>query len=107
MGVVFDDRNQNEVFDPDDHLMPGVTVILTDRAGMRSLGSTSTGADGHFRFDSLPPADYRVTLETPPGFERATDDSLVLAVTERRLSAEVKFGVMRRERRSLARVVDR
>jgi alpha-glucoside transport system permease protein len=41
--------------------LPGVTVVLRDRAGQK-VASATTEADGTFRFDHVDPGDYRAVI---------------------------------------------
>ncbi|WP_167230648.1 SdrD B-like domain-containing protein [Massilia rubra] len=71
-GVVYADSNQNASIDKDEQIA-GVTVTLTgldDRGAAVSL-TTTTAADGSYRFDKLRPssgAGYTVTETHPAGF---------------------------------------
>jgi uncharacterized repeat protein (TIGR01451 family) len=71
-GVVFADSNQNAILDKDEQI-PGVIVTLSgldDRGAAVNL-STTTAADGSYRFDKLRPsgpAGYSVSETHPAGF---------------------------------------
>lgn len=71
-GVVYADSNQNAALDKDEQIA-GVSVTLTgldDRGAAVNL-TTTTAADGSYRFDKLRPssgAGYTVTETHPAGF---------------------------------------
>jgi len=46
----------------------GTFVAATDLTGA-AVGSVTTGSDGLYEFDNLPPGDYRVQVTPPAGFE--------------------------------------
>ncbi|WP_167075095.1 SdrD B-like domain-containing protein [Massilia aquatica] len=71
-GVVYADSNQNSALDKDEQIA-GVTVTLTgtDDRGTAVNLTTTTAADGSYRFDKLRPgsgAGYSVTETHPAGF---------------------------------------
>ncbi|WP_166869904.1 SdrD B-like domain-containing protein [Massilia mucilaginosa] len=71
-GVVYADSNQNASLDKDEQIA-GVSVTLTgtDDRGTAVNLSTTTAADGSYRFDKLRPssgAGYSVTETHPAGF---------------------------------------
>ncbi|MEM1335531.1 MAG: SdrD B-like domain-containing protein, partial [Actinomycetota bacterium] len=62
--TVFDDPNRNGTQDPGENGVPGVVVILIDGDG-NEVERTTTGPDGTYEFDDLPPDDYIVRVEQP------------------------------------------
>ena len=54
------------VADPDDAAVPGVHVELRNIA-TGAVIATTTGTEGIFRFNSLVPATYSLTIKPPPG----------------------------------------
>jgi hypothetical protein len=94
VGFVFEDRDRNGEFTASDARMAHQTVTLADLSGR--IRSATTGDDGGFRFDNLPAGGYRITLQIPDGFERMTDNSFTLSVSEDGTVREVQFGVARR-----------
>lgn len=67
-GRVWLDTNNNGLIDGSEAGITGVTVELsgTDAGGATITRSTSTGADGSYRFDSLPPGTYAVREPVQP-----------------------------------------
>ncbi len=51
---------------PGNQPLAGVRLSLHDDAG-RTVASTTTAADGSYRFDQLPPGTYRIVETTPSG----------------------------------------
>src|SRR5580658_43650 len=68
------------VKDPSGAVIPNVTVTLTSN-GTGQARTTTTGADGSYRFVLLPPGDYKVRF-TASGFKTAEVSSITLNVTE-------------------------
>jgi hypothetical protein len=66
--------------DPSGAVIPGVTVTLTSNTTAQAR-TTSTGADGSYRFVLLPPGDYKAKFASP-GFKTAEVESITLNVTE-------------------------
>ncbi len=65
---VFNDANNNGVFDADESGVPGVTVRL--RKNQQHTGAIAiTSADGFYEFGALAPSsDYQVCVDLPSGF---------------------------------------
>jgi hypothetical protein len=66
--------------DPSGATIPNVTVTLTSNATAQ-VRTTTTGADGSYRFVLLPPGDYKVRFAAS-GFKTAEIESITLNVTE-------------------------
>ena len=62
--TVFADLNGNGTIDPGDNGIPGVTVELTDAAGV-TITSMQTDVQGSYFFENLEPGDYMVRIPTP------------------------------------------
>src|SRR5699024_5652345 len=52
------DSNRDGVQDPDEDVLPGVTVELLDEAG-DVVATTTTDEEGYYLFDNLPAGDYQ------------------------------------------------
>ena len=67
-GKVWLDRDNDGVIDTEETGLPGVTMKLTgtDLAGNPVTRETTTGPDGSYAFDDLPPGTYVVTEPTQP-----------------------------------------
>ncbi|GCE76876.1 SdrD B-like domain-containing protein [Cellulomonas biazotea] len=61
--TVWFDVDRDGVQDDGEPGMPGVTVRLLDDATSAELATTTTDADGRYRFDLLEPGAYRVQVE--------------------------------------------
>ena len=57
----------------------GVTVTLTDEEG-NVVATTTTDANGNYRFTGLPPGTYIVTFTPPPGYTPSTDESYTITL---------------------------
>jgi hypothetical protein len=66
--------------DPSGATVPNVTITLTSSATAQ-VRTTTTGADGVYRFVLLPPGDYKVRFAAT-GFKTAEVESVTLNVTE-------------------------
>ncbi|MFN3188759.1 MAG: SdrD B-like domain-containing protein [Candidatus Paceibacteria bacterium] len=69
-GRVYQDLNLNGAFDDGEPGIAGVTLTLTgtDNFGNIVNRTTTTDANGIYRFDDLSPGNYTVTQTQPPGF---------------------------------------
>src|SRR5205807_1395286 len=71
-GFVYDDNNNNGLFEPglDEAGIPGVTVTLTgtDDLGAISPATATTGGTGLYAFGGLRPGTYTLTETQPGGF---------------------------------------
>src|SRR5947207_14678085 len=63
------------VSDPGDAAVPGARVELINTATGAVIGTT-TGAEGIFRFNSLVPATYTLTVKASAGFKTYTQSSI-------------------------------
>jgi LPXTG-motif cell wall-anchored protein len=65
---VWFDNDRDGTQDPGEPGVPGVTVTLFTPAGA-VVGTTTTDANGNYRFDGLPPGDYIVEFSNlPPAY---------------------------------------
>ncbi|MGH1503604.1 MAG: SdrD B-like domain-containing protein [Acidimicrobiales bacterium] len=74
--VVWIDTNDNGQQDPGEPGVPDVTVNLCDADG-NVIATTTTAADGSYRFDGLPPGDYCVCFDLstlPDGYQPTGSD---------------------------------
>ncbi len=69
------------VVDPVDAAVPGATVELKNAATGAIVG-TSTGAEGIFRFNSLVPATYSLTIKPSAGFKTYTQSDIAVTANE-------------------------
>ena len=93
-GYVFEDKNQNGVFDTGDERLGAQTVLITNPSATKRLHNATTDASGTFRFGDLPDGEYRVMVMIPEGFYRTNDDSFNLTVLGQPMQ-EVHFGIAR------------
>ncbi|MFJ9313861.1 Ig-like domain-containing protein, partial [Pimelobacter simplex] len=63
---VWSDTDRNGIQDPGEPGLGGVTVELLDADG-KVVGTTTTAADGSYRFTDLPLGDYRIRVTPPDG----------------------------------------
>lgn len=94
-GFVFEDRNRNGRFDAGDVRMAQQTVVLTNPDATQRIQTITTDGDGTFRFEKLPPADYRVSLQIPERFERTNDDSFLVTISPDQSVPEMALGIVR------------
>ncbi|MFO0807784.1 MAG: SdrD B-like domain-containing protein [Gemmataceae bacterium] len=76
---VWEDRNGNGLQDAGEPGLANVTVRLLDGTGA-VVGTTTTNANGAYRFDNLTPATYQVEFALPTGYvltarDAGTDDA--------------------------------
>ncbi len=64
---VWSDANGNGIQDPGELGLGGIAVRLLDGAG-NPLATTTSAADGSYRFDRLSPGSYQVEFTAPPGY---------------------------------------
>jgi len=70
-GRVFEDRDNDGLFEPDDGDTPleGVTVSLLDQVAGTPIAQTATGEDGTYAFDvNLDPGTYTIAAEQPAAY---------------------------------------
>jgi hypothetical protein len=94
-GYVFEDKNQNGLFDTGDERLGAQTVLVTNPSATKRLHNATTDAAGSFHFSELPDGEYRVMLMIPDGFYRTNDDSFNLTVLGEQPMQEVHFGIAR------------
>jgi hypothetical protein len=94
-GYVFEDKNQNGLFDAGDERLGEQTVLITNPSATKRLHNATTDATGSFRFGDLPDGEYRVMVMIPDGFYRTNDDSFNLTVFGEQPMHEVHFGLAR------------
>jgi len=83
-GIVFEDNNQNGIFDTGDSGMPGRTVYLTNTDDTVVKKITITDSSGRYLIDRLAAAsDRRIKHNVPSGFVRTTDDSIPIDFKDR------------------------
>jgi protocatechuate 3,4-dioxygenase beta subunit len=70
-GTVWLDVDEDQRFDPGDQPIGRITVQLLDADGV-VVRSTTTDADGSYRFDDLPPGEYTVAFLAPEGSTATT-----------------------------------
>jgi uncharacterized repeat protein (TIGR01451 family) len=73
-GFVYDDSNNNGVKDSGEHGIGGVAIMLTgtNDQGPVSL-STTTAADGSYKFDNLRPGTYAIQETQPANYQDGAD----------------------------------
>jgi hypothetical protein len=69
------------VFDPSGKTIPGALVTLENTASSL-VRSMQTNAVGHYEFEGLPPAEYRVS-ESAPSFARLVTQPVQIEVDQR------------------------
>ncbi|MBI1249078.1 hypothetical protein GC197_14700 [bacterium] len=66
-GYVFVDTNDDCIFQSTESPIVGVTMSLLDAQG-NVVATTKTDANGHYKFDGLPPGNYTVIETQPSGY---------------------------------------
>ena len=94
-GYVFEDKNQNGLFDTGDERLGSQTVLVTNPSATQRLHNATTDPTGSFRFADLPDGEYRVMVMIPDGFYRTNDDSFNVTVLGEEPMQEVHFGIAR------------
>ncbi|MFM8573003.1 MAG: collagen binding domain-containing protein, partial [Pirellula sp.] len=69
-GKVYEDIDQNGAWNSGDSRISGVQIDLLDRDG-KLLATTTTQADGSYRFEGLAPGSYTVVERQPEGYFQA------------------------------------
>lgn len=80
-GLVWEDRNGDQIAEAAERGMSGLTVHLMDGAGRNILATTQTDDAGRFTFDHLKPATYKLRVDAAKGYVfsgAAADSPLVL-----------------------------
>ena len=95
-GQVYVDLNGDGTLDPNDTLLPGVTIYLLDSSG-NQLTSTTTDANGKYAFNGLTPGVYGVEEIQPAGYLEGGDQVGTAGGSldgyDRILSAQLGVGV--------------
>jgi hypothetical protein len=81
---------QGIVTDPGGAVVPGVVVQAKDVA-TGGIRSTTTGVDGFFRFDSMLPAVYNLTIRGTVGFKTFELNNINLTASETRELGRLKL----------------
>ncbi|MBX7166629.1 MAG: carboxypeptidase regulatory-like domain-containing protein [Pirellulales bacterium] len=66
-GRVIADRDGDCEYDPGEPLLAGVTILLLDAEG-NQVASTTTNAQGQYKFENLAPGEYQVKELQPAGY---------------------------------------
>ncbi|WP_232056120.1 SdrD B-like domain-containing protein [Tuwongella immobilis] len=78
-GTVFYDAARDGVFNTGDSGLGGVIIELRD-ASNNLVATTTTAADGTYRFDNLPAGNYTITEIQPQGYGSSTPNTLNVTV---------------------------
>jgi len=78
------------VADPGDAAVPGARVELKNNA-TGSVARTTTGAEGIFRFNSLVPATYSLTITAAAGFKVYAESNIEVTASEVRDLGKIKL----------------
>jgi len=70
---VFEDTNNNGLFDAGETPIENAQVTLFDSSGTQVGATQSTDASGNYLFTGLAPGDYTVEVSAPAGFFSSTD----------------------------------
>jgi len=90
-GVVWNDRNQNQVRDADEPGLPGASVALLENGV--TLATTQTTANGSFGFAGLTADRYYTVAQTPPRAYAPTTPSQRVVLVTAGVVIQVDFGV--------------
>lgn len=91
-GLVFFDVNYNGSFDADEIGLAGVTVTLVDATG-EVVGTTTTAADGTYRFTNLPAGSYTVVVGSVNGLQPTTLNEHDVTVTADTTAPDTGYGL--------------
>ncbi len=76
---MWNDRNRDGLRSLDEPSLAGALVLVIAEGG-QTVAQATTGDDGLFQFDTLPPARYRVAERNPLGFTSTTADEVWVQV---------------------------
>lgn len=79
IGTVYVDADRDGVQDPGEAPLAGVTVQLVDPSGV-VVATTTSGPDGGFRFDGVPPGSYVVRQLQPDRYGSTTANEVPVTV---------------------------
>ncbi|HLJ85393.1 MAG TPA: carboxypeptidase regulatory-like domain-containing protein [Candidatus Angelobacter sp.] len=80
--ATFSSAIEGTVTDPSGAIVPHATVTIKDLATGQTR-TTHTNSSGFYRFDSLPPAQFSMTVSAP-GFSTVEQENIVLETTQTR-----------------------
>src|SRR5215468_1640914 len=80
------------VVDPGDAAVAGAVVELKN-VGTGAIATTSTGAEGIFRFNSLVPATYNLTIKPAAGFKAYSQNGIEVTASEVRDLGRVSLSI--------------
>jgi len=84
------------VTDPSGRSVPNATITLTN-LGTGQARTATTGPDGDYKFELLPPGSYKVSFSAP-GFKRSEVPSVTINVTETpTLNQQMEVGTVSEE----------
>jgi len=95
--MVFDDTNRNGSLDAGEPPVAGREIVLADRPRSQTFGSTTTGPDGTFRFEGVAFQEFRVSVQIPDGYQRTSDNSVLVRPEADKPSPDVRFGIARKQ----------
>jgi hypothetical protein len=72
---------QGTILDPQGGAIPGVAITATDQQKGIVVRQTTSGTDGNFQLQPLPPGDYSVAAESP-GMKKLERPGIVLDVNQ-------------------------
>ena len=97
-GIVWEDKDGDGVRDEGEGPLSGVTVTVTDEDG--NTHQVTTGADGTWTVDDLPPGTYTVVVTPLPGTVVTVGGNTTITIEPTGNTAEVSTGLAK-ERGSL------
>jgi large repetitive protein len=90
-GQVFVDTNRNGVRDGAEEPIADIVLHLVDASG-KVVATTTTDANGNFRFDDVPIGQYTITEEQPLRYRSTTPDALTVTVKVGEVNSASVFG---------------